>query len=209
MDATDFDFVAIEMARRADEPSEEIVRLIRRAREGDLAAFEQLILLHERRVLRTALRLLARPEDAADATQEVYLRLFRHLRRFDERRDFATWLYRITVNVCRDIHRRRQRNPTLSLDEMGARVPPVEPRADSPDPFDEFAQAEERRIMTDALAGLPEKERAAVVLRDLEGLSTAEVAEVLGSSQTTVRSQISRARIKLRAERDRWLKERT
>ncbi len=208
MDATGFDFVAIEMARRADEPSEEIVRLIRRAREGDLAAFEQLILLHERRVLRTALRLLARPEDAADAAQEVYLRLFRHLRRFDERRDFATWLYRITVNVCRDVHRRRQRNPTLSLEEMGARAPSVEPRADAPDPFDEFAQAEERRIMTEALGALPEKERAALVLRDLEGLSTAEVAEVLGSSETTVRSQISRARIKLRADRERRLKER-
>ena len=61
---------------------------------------------------------------------------------------------------------------------MGARVPPVELQADAPDPFDEVAQAEERRTMTEALAGLPEKERAAVVLRDLEGLSTAEVAEV-------------------------------
>ena len=72
----------------------------------------------------------------------------------------------------------------------------------------EFAQAEERRIMTEALGALPEKERAALVLRDLEGLSTAEVAEVLGSSETTVRSQISRARIKLRADRERRLKER-
>ena len=93
MDASSFDFVAIEMARRADQPGEEIVRLIRCAREGDLASFDQLVLLHERRVLRTALRLLGRPEDAQDAAQEVYLRLFRHLRRFDGRRDFATWLF--------------------------------------------------------------------------------------------------------------------
>ena len=136
------------------------------------------------------------------------MRLYRHLRRFDERRDFATWLYRITVNVCHDLHRRRQRNPTLSLEEMGVRVPPVEPQADSPDPFDELAKAEEKRIMIEALAVLPEKERAAVVLRDLEGLSTAEVATALGSSETTVRSQISRARLKLKTERERRLKER-
>ena len=204
------DLLAVEMARRQEDasPREDLLLLIQRSKAGDLKAFEQLILLHERRVLRTALRLLTRPEDAQDAAQEVYLRLYRHFRRFDERRDFSTWLYRITVNVCRDVHRRRQRNPTLSLDEMGARVPPVEPQADSLDPFDEFAKAEERRIMTEALAVLPEKERAAVVLRDLEGLSTAQVAEVLGSSETTVRSQISRARLKLKAEWERRQKER-
>jgi RNA polymerase sigma-70 factor (ECF subfamily) len=113
----------------------------------------------ERQVLPTALHLLGRMEDAQDAAQEVFLRVYKHLRRFDERRDFAPWLYRIAVNVCWDIAGKRGREATLDESERAMQS------ADS-------AQAEQRRMLMRALQELPAKERAALVLRDLEGLTT-------------------------------------
>jgi RNA polymerase sigma-70 factor (ECF subfamily) len=182
---------------------EAVVELLRRSKAGDLAAFERIIALHERRIARTAWRLLHRAEDAQDAAQEVYLRLYKSLRGFDERRELAPWLYRITVNVCRDFNRRSGKDPMLSLDAPaadGARIEAVEPGAS---PYEQAAQRQEQLLIAEALRALPEKERAAIVLRDLEGLSTREVAKVLGSTETTVRSQICRARLKLRQARGR------
>jgi len=182
---------------------EAVVELLRRSKAGDLAAFERIIALHERRIARTAWRLLHRPEDVQDAAQEVYLRLYKSLRGFDERRELAPWLYRITVNVCRDFNRRGGKDPELSLDTLasdGARIEAVEPGAS---PYEQVAQRQEQLLIAEALRELPEKERAAIVLRDLEGLSTREVATILGSTETTVRSQICRARLKLRQARGR------
>ncbi len=173
---------------RAEEPA----GLLRRAKDGDLAAFEQLLILHERLVFLTALRILGRPEDAQDATQEVFLRLHKHLGGFDEIRDFRPWLYRVTVNVCRDVHRKRQRTDALSLDDL------PEITAASPDPQAAAALEEQRRMVALALEHLPQKERAAIVLRDIEGLSTKEVARIIGSREGTVRVQIASARLKIK-----------
>jgi len=159
--------------------------LLKLAKTGDATAFEGILIRHERLVYRTAFRLLGRMEDAQDAAQEAFLRLHKHLRRFDESRALVPWLYRITVNVCRDIEARRRRNRTLPLDDAAA-----EPCLG--------VGIDERRVLERALARLPDKERAAIVLRDVEGLSTREVARVLGSSESTVRSQISSARLKIR-----------
>jgi RNA polymerase sigma-70 factor (ECF subfamily) len=172
------------LAMACPDRSEDLIKL---ARAGDLAAFEQIILRHERQVLRTALRLLGRMEDAQDAAQEVFLRLYKHLRRFDDAREFAPWLYRVTVNVCRDIHRKRP--TTVPLEEMAG---PVDAQQDA-------GLNEQRRIVSEALRTLPEKERAALVLRDIEGLPTSEVARILGSSEVTVRSQVSSARQRIRS----------
>lgn len=171
------------------EPAE-IAILLERAISGDVSAFEQILIRHERRVLTLAWRLLGRMEDAQDAAQEVFLRAFKYLHRFDARRPFQPWLVRMTVNVCRDLGRKRQQVQHLQL-------PEDQPSA-SRDPHSEFSEEEQRQILYAALAELPEKERAAVVLRDIEGLSTAEVAEILGSSEATVRSQISTARLKIK-----------
>jgi RNA polymerase sigma-70 factor, ECF subfamily len=174
--------------------SREPVALLHLAKAGDVVAFEQLIVLHERRVFLTALRLLRRREDAEDAAQEVFLRLHKHLRRFDDTREFPPWLYRVTVNVCRDVARSRQRGWAL---EAG------EPRHVE-DPTAEYERREQKRIVEEALGRLPEKERAAIVLRDLEGLPTKEVARILGSTAATVRSQVSSARLKIRGFADRF-----
>lgn len=183
----------------ADHPdgtgSGELSELVRLAKSGDLKAFEQIIILHQRRVFLTALGMLGRTEDAQDAAQEVFFRLYRHLGGFDESRGFAAWLYRVTVNVCRDIARSRGKHELPSLEALGALE---EAATESPDPSDQAASAQEIRIVQQALERLPGKERAAVVLRDIEGLSTREVARILGSSQATVRSQISAARLKIR-----------
>jgi RNA polymerase sigma-70 factor, ECF subfamily len=176
-------------SRRQEDPS--ITDAVRRAKSGDAAAFEWLLRLHERRVFLTALHLLGSVEDAKDASQEVFLRLHKHLRRFDDGRSLGPWLYRVAVNVCRDMAAKNSRH-----EELAGETPAPEAARDWGD---------ERRIVALGLKRLPEKERAAVVLRDIEGLSTAEVARALGSSEATVRSQVSSARIKLKQFADRML----
>jgi RNA polymerase sigma-70 factor (ECF subfamily) len=174
---------------------------LRRAQSGERAAFEQIMQSSERRVLRIALRLLNNPQDAQDAAQEVFLRLYQHLKRLDPERELEPWLYRVTVNVCRDMGRARQY--AVGLEDA--------PEAAAPEPGAQHGMesAERREMMRHALHCLGEKERAAVVLRDVEGLSTREVAEILGSSETTVRSQISTARLKLRDFTNRLMRRRS
>jgi RNA polymerase sigma-70 factor (ECF subfamily) len=180
-----------------DAREDEFALLVKRAKAGDTAAFEAILGRYERTVLLTALRLLnGNLEDAKDAAQQVFLRLHRSLRRVDENRQFASWLYRITVNVCRDILRLRVRRQTLSLEEACKTV--------APGAADEAIHRDDRmRLIYAALATLPERERAAVVLRDVEGIETKEVARILGCKEVTVRSQISSARVKIRKFVDR------
>jgi RNA polymerase sigma-70 factor, ECF subfamily len=164
--------------------------LVERARLGDAHAFDRLMLETQEKVLSVAWRLLGSREDARDAAQEVYVRVYRHLCRFRAGEDLHGWLYRITVNVCRDASRRRRRSPIVS--------------AKAPEPFvsasaeETLLLAERRSSVLEALDCLPVKERAALVLRDLEGLRSEEVARILGSRPGTVRAQIASARAKIR-----------
>jgi RNA polymerase sigma-70 factor, ECF subfamily len=167
-----------------------LAALVERAREGDGRAFDRLMLETQQRVVGLAWRLLGTREDALDAAQEVYLRVFRHLGRFRAGEDFYAWIYRITVNVCRDAARRRRRMP-LANAETSERGHPAEAE-------DELLGAERWGRLLEALAALPPKERAALVLRDLQGLTSEQVARVLGSRAATVRGQIASARIKIR-----------
>lgn len=155
--------------------------------DGAHVQFEQWMLLHERLVLRTALRMLGRLEDAQDAAQEVFMKLHRHMDRIDAGRGVESWLYRTTMNVCFDHLRRRRPAEPIEWE------PPVA----APQHL-EMERDQRRRLMHEALASLPEKERAAVILREIEGLETAEVARVLGSSEATVRSQVSMGRARLK-----------
>jgi RNA polymerase sigma-70 factor (ECF subfamily) len=165
------------------------------ARAGDLAAFELLMRQYERLVLATAIRLLGNLEDAQDASQEVFLKLYRNLGKLERQHSISAWLYRVTVNVCHDIGRKRK--PTASMDD-------AETLAAADPPGDD----ERRRALELSLRRLSERERAAVVLRDLEGLSTVEVARAMGSSEATVRSQISQARVKMREFLERYFRRR-
>ncbi len=159
-------------------------------RSGDLAAFELLMRQHERLVLVTALRLAGNLPDAQDVSQEVFLKLYRNLEKLTSEEAIASWLYRVTVNACHDLRRRRRpENPMEYAGQLASAAA---------DPHQALTEIERSRALELSLRLLPEKERAALVLRDLEGLSTAEVARVLGSSEATVRSQISKARVKVK-----------
>ena len=148
-------------------------------------SFETLMAAHQQRVLRTAYRLLGRVEDAQDVTQEVFLRLLQHLHHVDAD-DPKAWLYRVTVNVCNDHYRRRR--PVVEAVDL------ADP---APGPQHALELEDRKQLLTQGLATLPERERTAVVLRDIEGLPTREVAGILGVEEVTVRSQISKARMRL------------
>jgi RNA polymerase sigma-70 factor (ECF subfamily) len=154
--------------------------------EGREAAFEDLLCANEKRVLRTAWRLLGSLEDAKDAAQEVFLKLHKHFERIDLS-SVDAWIYRTTVNVCMDQHRRRRPEGDLEFD------PPAPATQQSGLELDERKRRLER-----AIRRLPEKERAALVLREIEGLETAKVAEILGVTDATVRSQVASAKTKLK-----------
>ncbi len=207
VDVMDFALMAdkIGLTREPDENITPMALLISRAQSGDLTAFDEIIISHQRKVITLAWRLLGNQDDARDAAQETFLRVYRHLNRFDPTKDFSGWLYRIAVNVCRDLARKRSRRKHTSLEaevESGNLPEPA-----SRDNTEAAAiHAQEKAILARALATLTVKERAAIVLRDLEGLPTEEVARILGSRPVTVRSQICSARKKVKAFRERRLK---
>ena len=150
------------------------------------AEFERLMTLHERLVLRTALRLLGRMEDAQDASQEVFLRLYRHLGSVAEEA-LQSWLYRTTVNVCYDLLRKRPR-----LAEPG---PEPSIAASAQRDLEETAK---RQLLEQGLKRLSPQERTALVLCAIEGLSNAEAAQAMGVAEGTVRSHLSLARSRLK-----------
>lgn len=173
--------------------------LIERAAAGDATAFEQIMIHSQQRVMAMTWRILGNEADARDASQEVFLRVYKYLGRFKQDQDFFGWLYQITVNVCRDIGKKRRHDSErfLSLDAGEESVASSVP-ADQNGAEEDYLRTQERELIARAIATLPHKERASIVLRDMEGLSTEEVARILKSSSTTVRSQISSARKKIK-----------
>ncbi len=181
----------------AVEPVEES-RLLARAREGDLDAFNLLVDAYQDRVYGLCLRMLASPEAAADAAQEAFLAAFRHLRSF--RGDlFRPWLLRIAANAATDELRRRKRRPQVSLDRPlpGSDAPPdIAGHEESPEDY--AIRRELRDALERALAELPADQRLAVVLVDVQGLAYEDAALVMRSAVGTVKSRISRGRERLR-----------
>ncbi|HYM00920.1 MAG TPA: RNA polymerase sigma factor [Blastocatellia bacterium] len=180
-------------------------RLIERAQKGDKAAFEDLMVRSERRVVSIAWKMLGNEDDARDAAQDAFFRLYKYLKSYRASEDFDGWLYRIVINVCRDIRRKRKASTVSYESERDAGA--LESLVSEDDIEAKAIESQQRQIVAQALDSLSKKEREALVLRDLEGLSTSEVARILGSSETTVRSQISTARSKIKAFKDRLLKQ--
>ena len=166
------------------------------ARSGDLPAFESLMRQYERLVLVTAFRLTGNLPDAQDVSQEVFLKLYRNLGKLASEDAVASWLYRVTVNACNDLQRRRR--PEDPIEHEGQLT------SGAMDPHQALAESERSRALQLSLRMLSEKERAALVLRDLEGLSTEEVAHALGCTEATVRSQICKARVKVKGFVERY-----
>ena len=184
-----------------------LARLIERAAAGDIVAFEEIMKHSEQRVMRMTWRMLGNEADARDAAQEVFLRMYKYLGRFKHDQPLFAWVYQITLNVCRDIgKKRRQYNTQFTSLENGSNEAAFVVADDHADAEQTLIRAQARELIMRAIATLPERERAAILLRDLEGLSTDEVAHIMKSSATTVRSQISSARQKIKVYCARYLK---
>jgi len=188
-----------------EETADYFAVLVARARAGDEIAFERIMLATEQRVVSIAWRMLGNRDDARDATQDVYLRVFKYLARFRAGEDFRAWLYRITINVCHDFARKKDVSALAQFGEIdfGQEGAAFETARRGPDPESLALHEQQLALVRRALQSLPAKERAALVLRDLEGFSTEEVAQTLGSRPVTVRSQISSARVKIKTYCDK------
>jgi RNA polymerase sigma-70 factor (ECF subfamily) len=171
--------------------------LVRRAKAGELPAFEELVSRHERRVYSLAYRMLRNPHDAEDVTQQAFVSALEHLADFREESSFYTWLMRIASHAALKIIRKRKGLPTESLDDPA--IPHPEFIAEWKDSPAKLAQQNETaKLIEDALAELDEKHRLVFLLRDVEGLSVRETAEATGLTEANVKVRLLRARLQLR-----------
>lgn len=172
--------------------------LLERARSGDLDAFNGLVEMHQRAVYNLCLRMVGSPAAAEDSTQDALIAAYRHIGGF-RGSSFRAWLMRIAANTCTDELRRRTRRPAASLDAPapGADDPPDVPDATA-GPETLALQQELRASVQAALLRLPDDQRLAVILCDLQGFGYEEIAEATKTSLGTVKSRIARGREKLR-----------
>ncbi len=175
--------------------------LIRDAQNGDLDAFNRLVLAYQDALYNTALRILGDPEQAADATQEAFISAFRHITSF-RGGSFKAWLLRTVTNACYDELRRQKRRPTTPLEPETDDEEEIEsPRwlADSSMTPEQKAEADElEHAIQHCLNNLPEEFRAVVVLADIQGMDYSEVAEAARVPLGTIKSRLARARLRLR-----------
>ncbi len=177
-----------------DESSLNDAWLVERARHGDHAAFAVLVRRYERKLIRVLARLVRDPELARDLAQETFWRVYSRLERFDTARRFGPWLFRVAVNLGLDWLRRSEPSPPASIDRPhGDGQLPFE--LPDPDPRIQTELAQEVQYI---LAQMPVSYRTVLVLRDLEGFSSSEVAAIVGRREATVRWRLSKARDKFR-----------
>lgn len=168
--------------------------LLQAAQDDDLDAFEALVRRHQATVYRVALRMLRSEADAQDATQETFVRAWLSLHRFRRESAVSTWLYRIVTRRCLDMIAIRRPTEDLQPTELNAGV----------DTADTAEQRERLRAVTRAIAKLPGEQRAALVLREFEGLSYDQVADVLNTSVPAVKGRIHRARLAVIKQTTAW-----
>jgi RNA polymerase sigma-70 factor, ECF subfamily len=176
---------------------------IARFLEGDDRAFTELVCFYQRRVYNLALSYLRVPEEAQEVTQEIFIKVFRSLKGFRGEAKFSTWLYAVAINHCRNRLKYLHRRHYFSAESFD---PPADPGDDSapkqyasaePDQKDRVYEREVRQAVRGAIGDLGEDHREAIILRDLQGLSYEEIAEITGEAIGTVKSRIHRARLEL------------
>jgi RNA polymerase sigma-70 factor (ECF subfamily) len=165
--------------------------LVTRATAGDLESFNQLVSRWERPIYALAYRTLGREEDARDVVQEAFLRAFRGLKGFKGEAKFSSWLYRITLNLCRDWIRKERRAPIVQTPEG---VDPVDMADEQASPAESVEELVARREMSDAvakaMAELPEEQRTAIMMKEYHGLTFQEIADLLDCPLSTVKTRL-------------------
>jgi len=185
--------------------------LVHASKNGDVAAFEQLVKRYDRKLLRIAQHVTHNREDAQDSVQEAFLRAFQNLSQFREDSKFSTWLIRITVNQSlMKLRKRAIREVSLHEDfQTDVGMLPMEAADWAPNPEQLYWASELRNILSNALSELRPVLRAVFVLRDIEGLSTDQTAEVLNLSHTAVKARLWRARLQLREHLSKYFSKQT
>jgi RNA polymerase sigma-70 factor (ECF subfamily) len=164
--------------------------LVARSRGGDLDSFNQLVLRWERPIYALAYRVIGREEEARDIAQETFLRAFRALKGFKGQAKFSSWLYRITLNLCRDWMRRERRTPIaqtpegVDLVELAGEATPWESVEDL------VSRKELGRAVAKAMSALPEEQRTAIILKEYQGLTFQEIADLLECPLSTVKTRL-------------------
>ena len=194
--------------KKAGEDTSEMA-LVQAAKKGDLEAFSELVKRYDRNVFRIAQHITHNEEDAQDVVQDAFLKAYQNLEQFQGNSKFYTWLVRIAVNEALMKLRRRRSDKTVSIDEDVETEEGSMPRevADwSPNPEQLYGQSELSDILKKTIQGLPPGFRTVFVLRDVEGLSTEETAEMLSLSIPAVKSRLLRARLQLRERLSKYFK---
>ncbi len=177
--------------------------LVERCRKGDARAFEELVNLYEKKVYNLAYRMTGNAEDARDITQDAFIKIYSSLSSFRGDASFSTWLFKIVSNMCLDELRRRRRRSFVSLDEPLRQEDGDLPRQ-MPDvrmnPENEVEKRHIQAMVHRAILSLTEDHRMVIVLRDLQGFSYDEIAEMMDCSLGTVKSRLNRARLALRRQ---------
>ncbi|MDF2653680.1 MAG: sigma-70 family polymerase sigma factor [Bacillota bacterium] len=175
-------------------------QLIQKAKMGDEKSFESLILGCQSKAYNIAIRYLKNEEDAMDALQESFIKIFRHLKSFKEDSRFDTWVYRIVVNTCNDILRKNSTRKTT--DSIFRSEDDKETVIEIPDssgsPEEVFDKKEKSEFIVACMDKLSQDQREIIILRDIQGFSYDEISEILKCSVGTVKSRINRSRLKLR-----------
>lgn len=176
--------------------------LIRRSKDGDMAAFEDLVAPYSRRIYNIGLKMLNNSEDAADMAQDVLLKIYRNLNRFRGDAAFSTWVYRISVNTCRDLLRSSYRLHERLFTDFGEENERAEYEvADySAMPEQLYEDGECSDYLLALIRGLTPKYRIVMVLREISGLSYQEIADAVNISVGTVKSRLNRARAAMRSQ---------
>lgn len=175
--------------------------LIDKAKQGNITAFEKLIISHEKTVYNVAYRMFNNEEDAKDISQEVFIKFYKSLNKFDGTSKISTWIHRITVNTCIDELRKRKGKEASSIDDvisMDEGDLKKQYQNNSKTPEEKLISKEDTETLKEAINLLSENHKTLIVLRDIQGLSYLEIAEITGNSLGTIKSRLARARVQLK-----------